>query len=125
MRGQGLMSEIELKRSEDCTEISLREKDSTRDTHAAQQTNLTTTMQSHSALSTTDEWTRTSHTTRPAVAIVSPHDRIFELECENFRLRKLVVELLVKNQHLRDGSRTEHETNHHPRVIARTALSNR
>ena len=40
-----------------------------------------------------------------AAALRSAHDRLAELEYENVRLQKLVAELLIKNQQLREGVR--------------------
>jgi hypothetical protein len=98
------MSEIGLKRSGDFAELVLRKNDSARDADAAPRQNVATKMQSPSVLPVTDEWAIATQTTPPSAAILSLHDRLAELESENFRLQKLVLELLVKNQQLRDGS---------------------
>ena len=38
------------------------------------------------------------------VSVLSPHDRLMELEYENKRLQRLVAELLARNQQLRANS---------------------
>ncbi|MGC1781277.1 MAG: hypothetical protein WA708_02040 [Acidobacteriaceae bacterium] len=48
--------------------------------------------------STADEEIKASH----GIDIQSAHYQLIELETENFRLQRLVAELLIKNQELRD-----------------------